>query len=315
MNYVKKLFINKYTLFTILIIILLTISLILINRKNKDYFFLIYPKEHSILSKQDNSFFTIEIYSNEENSDYLKKETIDNIKIYDFVTKDYLTCNIDNIENVNEYINYDKNKYYKYKLNLILPIKQQTELNFNEAYLKINYLTNETISLYLGNFNVIEYKTNNAFMVNRMKGVINQINKQDTLVGIYLELTNTLTQDIIITNIDFTSNRIITNYDYLSIVDEIVDNYQESINNIVNEEYQFYQKSDKIDCSILIEKNKKQKIFIPLTYLKDSSVNQTGIIITYQNNGINYQQIIDPFVFFNSIENNIEVEKVVYSPN
>lgn len=315
MNYVKKLLINKYTLFTLLIIIILIVSLILIGREKDNHIFLVYPKEYSVLSKDDNPIFTVEIYANEKDSVYLKKETIDNVKIYDFSSKDYLTCDIHEIEKNMEYIKYEDNKYYKYRLNIELPIKKQTELKFNEAYLKINYLTSEIISFYLGNFNVINYENNSAFIINRMKGVINKINNQDTLVGIYLELNNYLDQDVIITKINFTSNQITTNYDYLSVVEEISDDYQESIDNIVKMKYNLYQKSDKQECLLQINKDSKTKIFIPLTYLKDNSVNQTGIIITYLYKNETYQQVIEPFVFFNSIENNVEVEKIVYNTN
>lgn len=314
MNYVKKLLSNKITIIVLFGIIIIVTVVFLLIRDKKEFLFLTYPKEHCVLSKDDNPMFTVEIYSNHKNSEYLKEEVIDSIKVYDFNSNDFLSCKVDNIEMKDGYIDYEKNHYYKYQLDLVLPIKKDTEFKFDKAYLNINYLNSESLSFYIGNLNVYEYQSKKAFIINRMKGFIDNINSQDTLTGIYMELINVSNNNVIIKEINYTSNNIISNYDYLMVVDSISENYKEKISNIVNDEYDYFRRSSLDDCFIEVNDD-VLKLFIPLTYIKERSVNSTGIIIKYMIDGNTYQQVIDPFVFFNSFEKNIGVEQVVYNPN
>lgn len=313
MNFVKRLFSNVYILIGLFVLVIISSIIYLLIRDNKEYIFLTYPKEQCVLSKNDNPMFTVEIYSNYKNNEYLKKEVIDSIKIYDLDSNDFLNCQMSNIYRTEEIVNYESDKYYKYQLDLVLPINKDTEFSFNKAYLKVNYLTNENINFYIGNFHVYNFINDKAFVIQRMKGFVNQINKQDSLIGIYMELVNISNKKVVIEKIDYTSKNIITNYDYIREIENISENYQEKISNIVNEEYDVYRKSIKSNCKIE-GYEEVIKLFIPLTYIKENSVSTTGIIIRYLIDDVEYQQIIEPFVFFNTIENTVEVEKIVFNP-
>ena len=111
MNYVKKLLSNKITIIVLFGVVIIVTVVFLLIRDKKEFLFLTYPKEHCVLSKDDNPMFTVEIYSNHKNSEYLKEEVIDSIKVYDFNSNDFLSCKVDNIEMKDGYIDYEKNHY------------------------------------------------------------------------------------------------------------------------------------------------------------------------------------------------------------
>lgn len=311
MNCMKKLLKNKYLIFSIIILLIMFIIFVLIKRNNNKQILLIYPKEHYVLSKTDDPCFNLDIYSDKEDSEYLNINIIDNIQIYNNINQDYITTKVKEIIKTDEYIEYEKKKYYKNSIIIELPISKNTVMNIENADIKINYKTDKSINLYLGSINIIEYQSDNSFIINRMKGLVNKINSQDSIIGIYMQLYNNTENDIIITNIEYTSNTIISNYDYIKKVEEINESNNELINEVLKIDYNIYQQSNNKNCNFNINKNEQIKLFIPLTYLKDNVVNQTGIIIKYIKDNQNYQQIIEPFIFFNSLENKFEVSKVV----
>ena len=151
-------------------------------------------------------------------------------------------------------------------------------------------------------------ESNETEIINNGEKLLKELDKMSVINNV-----NISNKKVVIEKIDYTSKNIITNYDYIREIENISENYQEKISNIVNEEYDVYRKSIKSNCRI--EGNEEViKLFIPLTYIKENSVSTTGIIIRYLIDDVEYQQIIEPFVFFNTIENTVEVEKIVFNP-
>lgn len=308
MNYVKKLLINKYFIGLVFIILIALLLTFLFNKKEETYLFLTYPDEYHLVLDNSNELTTT-IMTNEKDSLYLNKQSIDKMVIYDIKTNDEFMVKPTSITATNDYIEYQGRDYYSYAITVEIPFENYPSYIMNDAFLKAIYLTGESISFKLGELWLLGDNYNKDLLITSLKGIVNPYQNTYYLGGISLKCESINSSELYINKITPLSSNISCNYDYIKEQIEPV-NVNSPINEIFGSKETLTVASSKIECNIKV--NKEMTILIPLTYTELKQVTNLGFIITYTINGAIYQQIIEPFTFFKPSNITKEVDLFVY---
>ena len=310
MSYMKKKYIKILPLIVTSSIIIVVISILVITiiRKKEYFYFIIQPSNYYL--PNNNLTLNIELYSNHQNDYYLNKDTIEKLLIKDKVKNDFYMVKINQIVAKENTIKYNNKYFYKYLLKIKIPIKDIDFLQISQAILEFYYLSTEQIKLDIGSIIIYNECKNHHIHINHLKGIVNQIDQLNILSGIGLTLSSDV--DLEINNIVPLDRRIKVQGRLIKKLKE--DNYDNFINmsDLLDNEYKVLE-VDSDFPKIILNKNIKNHYLIPLGYEEIFSITILGFIIDYSIDGINYQQLINPFKFYNTSFVNYQVTK--YEPN
>ena len=312
MSYVKKLLAkNLWFIITILLIIVTTIILIFLYiRNSKSLEFLTIPKEYYIEYSEE-TYLETSIKCTRKDTMYLDKELINEVYIYDNITKEEYLLNLIDIKKDTLY-EYENVNYYNYELKLLIPFKSNSLISLENCYMKINYLNDETLNFKLGKiFLYNKEESTKVFTISSLKGIVSIVNDKKTLSGVILSLKNEI-DNLTITNIESLNNNVLVNVGKIKQLEHADYEATTPISEILGYEYSIYESVNQID--ILYEIDKEIILFLPLSYLTSSNITTLGFEITYLLDDNTYSQIIEPFMFFKSYED-VLVDHFVYDFN
>lgn len=267
-----------------------------------------FPQAYNIVSLLDEKdHLSINLYINQRDSYLINCDNISYAYIND-KQNNQLKLKINRIEATGEYLQTNRKKYYGYQFRFEVPINVTSELTLTlkEANLILEYIQGIKVEIGIGSFSY--YKVPNyggeEITINKLKGVVNEIEGSKTLVGLGLGIKNHMNQPVIIKRIiPLDVNIFVSSQDYQEI-----DSFETTndISNLLGYRYDVnYQKnSDNLNLEI---KDEGFYLF-PLKYIKNIMINKLGFIIEYEVDTEIKRLYYDDFTFFSTnqqLESNI----------
>ena len=298
MNFMKKLLhIKLYILISIVIITIMAVVIVLsINRKKEVYHFLTIPESYYL--KRNYPTFDVSLYSSNENDYYFKEDVISSLNLKSKSLNDSYMLQINQIIEEDEVILHNDLEYYKYRLNVTFPIDLESSYQISDAYIELNYSSDEKLCLDIGNIIFYEEELNNKISIRYMKPIVNFINDFQIITGI--GLTISCDKDVVIKEIIPLDKRVFVKNSQITYTDKSDYSNQTNIETLINDDYE-PTLVDNEKLSIEMEKNVVNHYVVPLGYTRLESINVLGFKIKYIVDGIEEEQLIYPFKYFSGI--------------
>lgn len=298
MSFMKKLLHTKlYILISLVIIIIMTVVIVFsINRKKEVYHFLTIPESYYL--KRNYPTFDISLYSSNENDYYFKEDVISSLNLKSKSLNDSYMLQINQIIEEDEVILHNDLEYYKYRLNVTFPIDLESSYQISDAYIELNYSSDEKLCLDIGNIIFYEEELNNKISIKYMKPIVNFINDLQIITGI--GLTISCDKDVVIKDIIPLDRRVFVKNSQITYTDKSDYSNQTNIETLINDDYE-PTLVDNEKLLIEMEKNVVNHYVIPLGYTTLESINVLGFKIKYIVDGIEEEQLIYPFKYFSGI--------------
>lgn len=298
MNFLKKNY-TKIILFTAVLSFLISLTVIIIKRNNREIVIVNYLQNYIINDKYYE--IGLNVYSSEKAIEFFDESLITSTSLTD---SNQLT-NFCHLKLTSITCDKKSEKEYNYKIKFDFPILGNSVAYFENVELNIE-VSDKTLSIPLGNIIFVPAITNNILNITRIKGIVNKVNNMELLAAVVVDFGKD--SDIRITNIDVlmpymsVSTRNIKEVSYDNIlndteISQIIPNY-----NIFNSETK----------QISIKLNKEENSYlVPFTYHKQFFTNQAAVIVEFEYQGSLYKEIIPPYCYFNSSINYNEEYKQV----
>ena len=291
-----------------IIISILILEIFLV--KNETFMITTFKKSYEIVSKvEEKDIIEILIYLSNANAIVTSKDKINKCYIIDGNNNEnHINLKLINIIN-REYNQLIKNNNYylfSYIFEIDFDVLSPYSVYINDASLNI-ILNEKNYGLNIGSFSYskIPYygDEKNMLSINKITPITENINGNDTLLGLGIGLRNTNKEDIIIHNISLLDYSIKASLNETKIIslEEITN---KSIDQILGYKYEV-QCNDILSNSlnILIEDASNIEFVLPIKYYNSYPINSFGFSINYSlktNKDIIYTYYFDDFVYFYS---------------
>lgn len=279
------------------IVLLVTILVICLSfmGNNQDKFYVV--KKHYSIICDSYPIIDIRIFSNSEDTEYLKKEKIIKSSIYN--SQDFYSTEIINIEKMDGTKLIKNNQCFQYKIELKFNFEIDKILNILDAKLELMYSTNEKIIVNVGNICFDKKTNNNIINIGKVQAICNDLGNLESLVALKISVENDLSSAIRINSIKTLSQSIEVNNQYVIVTDHNTDvEHTTPLSQLFGNEYNLYLNSSNSFNPIDLDQNIAKDIIIPLTYTQKEFVDHIGLLIELDYNGSTYYQIINPYLLF-----------------
>lgn len=313
----KPLFKNKldYLLLAVLVVCVFIVLLILQIRNSKKLIFLSVIDHYSyVLAGEEDVMepLTFTIKCSRNDTMYFDKSLINTVYLYDQTTQDSYQVLIDEINLQEDKFYYQNDGYYDYQLKIKIPFKTSSQIQLTNFYLRLEYQNDEKLNFKMGSLAFIfdndSYQNN--FLISNLKGIINEINNQKTLVGINLKIESK--QEMLTLNsIETISSKVKTNLQETKIISSEL-NFNDDITEILGKDYDLFKPNNQDELNLVLNNN--TNLFVPLIYNEYCQIKVLGLIINYTIADKQFSQLIYPFKFFETTSTK-EIEKMSYKIN
>lgn len=307
--------------FGLLAFLLVIFIILLFIPENKTFKIISSPKVFSILKSSDNETFTIQFLVNKNNTYYFDEDFISSASLNSELDEEIIPLIIKEISYDSMIYEYEKDKYYIVEIKLEVGFNSDDFLiEFEKAYLELNYSNNEDLKLYIGEFNYyFNEDINTELSLNNLYSTVKEIDGVNTVTGVYIKLNNISDENLVITNFNLGSNSVYFNNFYLSEIFVEPDLFDDVEDVLVLQDYNFNIYTTGIYQSILLRENQSVMIYVPLSYIGDINyIHRFYIEIEYENEAGVSKLVIDDFPFINTsiFQDSLEDEYVTYEiPN
>lgn len=285
----------KYVGLVVGIIVLLIICLCVTRREELVIANL--QKHYSLLYESNLELETV-IYSSHKKTKYFNSNNIDSIRLIS--NEESQIVQLSEIRNEETSVLLKDKEFYPVILKIKFSFVPENKCVLDNAQLEIQYKTNEKLTIKLGNICFLKTLTNSDFAIKSVSSIVNDLGKIDSLSGVIVDIENISGYDIEIQNIEPISNTLKINYDYIKIGDNFEYSNDTPINDIVGDSFNPYKLSNKTNINMLIEKNFRKEIVLPIIYTQKELVDSLGFIITYKIEEELKYQIINPYRLFST---------------
>lgn len=279
------------------IVLLVTILVICLSfmGNNQDKFYVV--KKHYSIICDSYPIIDIRIFSNSEDTEYLKKAKIIKSSIYN--SQDFYSTEIINIEKMDGTKLIKNTQCFQYKIELKFNFEIDKILNILDAKLELMYSTNEKIIVNVGNICFDKRTNNNIINIGKVQAICNDLGNLESLVALKISVVNDLSSVIMINSIKTLSQSIEVNNQYVIVTDHNTDvEHTTPLSQLFGNEYNLYLNSSNSFNPIDLDQNIAKDIIIPLTYTQKEFVDHLGLLIELDYNGSTYYQIINPYLLF-----------------
>lgn len=311
---------KKIICFISLFIIFIALVVISISSNNNTFSLTTIPKSYSYVStyyEDDN--IEVLLYLSNKRSILTQKDAINNCYITD--SDKYNSIKIELIEiNDLDYVEKIKNQnffLYSFVFNIKSIVNEEYEFKINDAFLSLE-TDEQNFNIKLGSFYYykLPYYGDNYqnISITKLVPIIEAIHGNDTIGAINIEIKNNIYSDIEITDIKLLDCNVYPSIDDIIKLEEEI-NTQMSLSSILG--YQYNIKSDiyveNKNINIMINKDEKIELVIPLKYLNNYHINRLGFIIKYKisNSNLEFSYYYDDFIYFSSNEIFINEDNLV----
>lgn len=289
-------------------VMLLSILAIVITilRKKEVYYYLAYPNTYYFAT--DDAKIKIKLYSSQEKDPYLQKTNITNLSLEVPREKDHYALSIDQIVAEEEHMDYQKHKYRAYTLYLNFPFENGGELQMYDVNLVFEFVYGESFKIPIGSFIFYEKSEQNALRLSHLKGTIEEKSEMQILTGVGMTLYHIENHSFQLEKVEPLDKRItIDSNDILELHTTTYSQttpLQEMKQKFCKQTFQF---------PFIIDSSSQVHLFFPLDYHDLQTITTLAFVLTYQEDGVIYTQVLEPFQFFKTTS--VTYYQVKYVPN
>ena len=289
----KKVFLTLISLY----LIIGTILILTIDEKSEviDYFTM--PQNYSRLMTKD-EILSFSLFISESNTFITDKQNITSASLKGNLNE--VNVDIDSIDLAEENIEFQSDLYYLYTIKVSFSSVELNEIDFllEETKLILNYVNEESIELEIGNLYLSfrEINQSNHLDIVNMYGLINEIDKERYILGIIVKFDKFTREEIKIKTIASNNNVFKLSLGDLYKSEHKLDS-DTPIEEVISGYYDFMTVKDQ---DFLLDDD--FYYLIPLIYQENfEKLYRFPLIITYIYNEIEYEFIIDDYLFFDEM--------------
>lgn len=238
------------------------------------------------------------LYLNQKNSPYTNVNNIIQAKIVDQSTGDAYQVKISEIIDEQESIKHRNITYYSYDFKISMLFSSSEIIKMPKAHLVIDYLNDKQITLHIGNLSYVTSDNDFSLSIGNMMGIVNDINYHKTLCGIVLRIKNLTDFDVHLKEILMVNAIGEITYQNITILSKLPNSNNLEMNSLLNKTYNYLEKNNLDSIDLIIKE--EIILLLPISYLDEQIINQTGLVLKYYLNGEEKSKIINNFKFFNS---------------
>ena len=295
MNHYSR-YLKNNLLYIILIVLVISLTLTLFIRKEKELTIISRDYPYSIYHSDNYETIDIEILTNSPGDYHFNQEYIISTKLYNHTQE--LSIDIKDIKISDTAIPMNDSQYYQVIFECAIPFQSNDlSIEMEEVFLEIIYENMETIEISVGEINYLfrDVQTSHIVLSN-LSATHEIIDGYNTIGGINIELANTSSDNIMITDIKLLSSSVFFNKE--RILTTKTCDYQSTVRDCLGvEEYDFKVEAEDIMLNMLLGKNNRLELYIPLLYQDTDFIYQFAIVIEYQINNQTEMFIIDDFPY------------------
>ena len=287
---------KKFSIIIPIIILLLILSIILILHftRNNNLKFIVFEKHYSLLYEEYPEF-ELSIFVTNDKCEYLKEDFIESSILYN----DEESYNVMVSNNGNATKSKINNEiYFEEKVIVKLDFNSKELIEIKNAYLKLNFITGETLNVKIGNLCFSNNYTDNNLNIHKVQAIVNDFGMYDSLAAVLISISSN--ENCIIKSISPISTSLKVNNNFIKIDNNLEYDHRTSINDVLNTNYNFFNTQNTIFENINLTQNTKKDVIIPLCYSQNEYVDSIGFIIKYTIDDIEYTQIINPYKLYKS---------------
>jgi len=279
------------------------------------------PKIFSILKSSDNEYIEIELLVNQKDTYYFNKDYISSMSIKSEFDEEIIPLVIHNISYSNNQYDYENDLFYLVNLSVSIGFESEEFLiSFEKAFLDILYDNEENLKLYVGEFNYLfNDNLNSDLGISNLTSTVHNNEGINTVSGIFIELYNRSTENLVINRLHLGSASVSFNNYYLSEIYEEPDLFETIEEILVIENYDFNQVKSSVNKSILLRENQSVMLYVPLSYLGEIDfIHRFFFELKYFNNEGESSFVIDDIPYINTsiFQSDLEESYIIYeSPN
>ena len=306
--------------FVIIIALALLVSgivvFIVIKTLNSNEVFLtIVPKSYCYVSlNNEEKEIELMVYVSDKKSFVTKEEKVIHSYIESYDRIDKLLINLVGIKDLNTKVYINNRNYYLYSYKYEVPVKaeEEYELSIPNAIVIMDFPEDE-VKLNIGSFyfqKVPYYGDKESNLsVSRVKGIVNYVDNNKTLVGVLLGFRNLSTRNIYIKNIEIIDKTV-----YPAMNEAIVKKeefgYSDSISKILGYDYDYYKGEENNNCNFLVKGEEILEIVVPLKYKSNYIIDNISFKISYEIDGELFTFYSDKINMFNDMNVYIDESKL-----
>lgn len=287
---------SKKIIYIITIMLTITLSLLLLIKEEKEVVIISREYSYSIYHSDNYETIDIEVLTNEIESYHFSEDYISNTRLYNDIEE--VSTRVKAIQKSHHRIPFNDEDYYLVTFQVQLPFQSNNYLiEMDDVHLEITYDNNEQVSLKIGDLQYLfEESMSNHITLSNLSATHEEVHGYNTIGGVNLELSNTSSSNIIITDIKILSNNVFTNKN--KIKTNITCDYRSTVQDCLGlEDYNFNEVVEEVSMNTLLGKGNTLEFYIPLLYYNVDFIYDFAIVIEYRTNQTTERFIIDNFPY------------------
>lgn len=284
-------------LYIIIIMLTMTLTLLLLIKEEKELVIISRDYPYSIYHSDNYETIDIELLTNNPESYHFNNNYISSSKFYN--EDEELSVSVKDIVKSSHSVSYQGDDFYIVTFKFTLPfISNELYIEMSDVFLELIYDNSQTISLRIGEVNYLFDDSNNSdITLSNLSATHEVVNGYNTIGGVNLELSNSSTNNIIITDITLLSSSVYLNES--KIVTNKTCDYTSTVKDCIGVEYYYFNEEyNDILLNTLLGKNNTLELYLPLLYDKKTSfIYEFSIVIEYEKNDQKNKLIIDNFPY------------------
>lgn len=281
--------------FFLLTIALIT-TIVLINKKKEIITLTTFPEAYCFVSEyQETEDFEIGIIVDSKDAYFTNLDNIAACSLSDSKDECELQLHLLSIEKSEEQLEIDKKTFYRYQFHFAIDFFTEDNfvLEMEEAILKLNLVQSEILKLHIGSFSL--YKIPNYerddLTISRLKGVVNTVNGEKTLVALAMEIRNISNDAISIRGLQPLALNTMSEENYL--VDNLSFHSGMQLDTLLTN-------ATFVDEEHILGVGECQSFLFPLSYQKPVILNRIGFRIDYLKGSQEKYLYFNEFTFYNT---------------
>lgn len=308
-------------IFGILSFLLVVFISLLFISDNTSFKVITSPKVFSLLKSSDNEDIKIEVLVNKKDTYYFDKDYISTISLNSELDQETVSLSLEEVSYSNTRYKYVNDDFYLLELSFSIAFNSQDYLiEFEKAYLHINYNNEECLTLFIGEFNYrFTSGLNKELGIGNLSSTVREYKGVSTVSGIFIEVYNMTNENLIIKKCKLGSSSIKFNNLYLSEVYNEPNLFDKIEDVLLIEDYDFNGEITSKNKAILLRENQSIMLYVPLNYLKEYDyIHRFFFEIEYETKEGDFALVIDdiPYVSTSIFQSSLEKGYILYEiPN
>ena len=298
-----------------LLVICLVIVILVKTFNSNEVFLTIVPKSYCYVSKtNEEKDIELYVYISNKKSFVTKVDKVMHSYIRSCDRADELLINCESIIDLNTKVKINNKSYYLYNFIFNVPLKSSEEydLSIPHAIISMDF-PEDTVEFNIGSFYFykIPYFGDNEgnISVSRIKGIVNNVGLNKSLVGVEIGFRNLTKNEITIKNIELLDKTVYASKnEIIELNEEISSN--EQISKLLGYDYDINDGTYLDECDLKISGYETIDFLVPLKYQESYVMNSVAFKIVYELDNNIYTFYTDNICLFNDINYFVDESKL-----